>query len=149
MTVLSLPPYDFLETASRYHWVEMGAGTGLWLRIMREYGIDVIGYDPVPGGPDVMQGDHRELAKHPDRACLIVWPPNRTQISDWLEFYEGNMVAVCAHPGRVVWPELSDEWVLGDEWGKGQGEWGDIAGPKGGSMIKLWRRGSLIKATHD
>lgn len=112
--ILSLPPLEFLSIAVLHRWVECGAGSGLWIRIFRDCGIDIIGYDPEPRSIDVIRGDHTSLAEHSDRALLIVWPPDGTDVSEWVSHHGGSTVALCGDFRRFLWPELpvTQEWVI-------------------------------------
>lgn len=116
--IYALPPMDFLDVARGRKWVECGAGTGLWLRIMTDDGIDIIGYDLYPRGPNVMQGDHRDLAKHGDRALLIVWPPNNNAAQEWADIYPGDTMAICAGVNRIHVPDgwnVAQTWTIKDD----------------------------------
>ncbi len=75
--------------ASHAPVVEMGAGTGYWAGLLRSRGVDVVAYDLRPGyglsdeGPEararvyteVVEGTPADLAAHPDRSLLLIWPP--------------------------------------------------------------------------
>lgn len=124
--ILALPPLEFLRDIRCEKVVECGAGTGLWLRIMREAGIDCIGYDPRPRGPDVLTGDHRNLSAHVDRMLLVVWPPDQTDLSEWFGAWGGSRLAVCGSFGRFDCPPFCVEL-----------EYRTGMGPKGDSTIKL------------
>lgn len=67
--------------------VELGAGTGWWASLLAQRGVDVVAYDPVPGGIwrderggpkalwyDVQEGDATKATDHPDRTLMLCWP---------------------------------------------------------------------------
>lgn len=126
--IYALPPMEFLRIAHGWRWVECGAGTGLWIRIMQEDGIDVVGYDKVPRGENVRYGDHTHLADHSDRALLIVWPPDGADLPAWLACHNGTHVALCGDFGRFASP-LPDYPILN--------EWRIPDGPKGTSVMRF------------
>merc|ERR1712179_747194 len=71
--------------------IELGAGTGLWAQLLVDLGLDMVSFD-LPewdskyGGAEggTLQGSNRnalvrtggpeELANHPERALLLMWP---------------------------------------------------------------------------
>lgn len=128
--IYALPTWDILQAMSRWNWVECGAGTGLWLRIMREYGIDSVAYDIEPRGDGVIRGDHTNLAKHADRALLIVWPPDSARISDWIAAHGGTHVAICDDWGRFLKPVPNFQILH---------HWKIMGGQKGDSDFKLMK----------
>lgn len=97
-TMLAVPTPEILQAIKdlAIPVVELGSGNGYWLRALHDVGVDAIGYDPVPRGDEVLVGDHRDAAKHPDRALLIVWPPDETDVSEWVEQYSGRYVILCS-----------------------------------------------------
>lgn len=107
---LSLPTPDTVEALSKYKIIECGAGKGTWLRILRDEGIDAIGVDPDPG-EGVSIGDHRYLWCYADRTLLlIVWPPDGTDVSKWIEMWGGDTVAICGCLQRFKCPEIAVEY---------------------------------------
>lgn len=64
--------------------VEIGAGNGHWGEVLQRAGIPWVGYDIKPRGPLVAFGDHLTASRHAALACLIVWPPDQTDLSEWL-----------------------------------------------------------------
>jgi len=94
--------------------VEMGAGTGYWACRLRARGVDVIAYDLAPPGgaranryhaptatwSDVVAADHTILARHPDRALFLCWPPLFSSLGDCLAFYGGTTVALIGDGGH-------------------------------------------------
>lgn len=106
--ILSLPDFAVLEALGGHRVIECGAGSGLWLSILRAQEIDAIGIDPKPG-PGVLRGDHRDLAQYRDRLLLIVWPPDGTDLNEWVDVWGGTHLAVCGQPGRFIVPEMQVE----------------------------------------
>ena len=104
--ILSLPTFTVLGAIGRQgrKVIECGAGSGLWLRIMEEYGLDAIGIDPIPRHSSVMLGSHRDLGQYSDRLLLAVWPPDGTDLKDWIKAHGGDWFAFCGSPGRVTLP---------------------------------------------
>ena len=102
--VNALPTLTMLEklTVADGKVVECGAGSGLWLYIMREFGIDAIGFDPKPCGPLVKKGSHLNLGAYSDRLLLIVWPPDGTDIQEWINIHGGRWFAFCGSSTRVL-----------------------------------------------
>lgn len=107
----AVPNDQALEAIARYSpngVVEIGAGGGYWAMLMRQYGIDVIAYDPDPEGgisidgggwhdgtrwSDVLSGDHTMVTRHPDQSLLLVWPSYDDPWTDQvLDLYEGDTV---------------------------------------------------------
>ncbi|HET9889692.1 MAG TPA: hypothetical protein VFQ42_04255 [Mycobacterium sp.] len=82
--------------------VEIGAGGGYWAKLLRERGVDVIAYDPEPGGgqwfqgepwTEVLTGDHTSVIGHPGRTLLMVWPMYDTAWThEAVELYSGDTV---------------------------------------------------------
>lgn len=126
--IYALPPLDFLQTASQWKWVECGAGTGLWLRIMREFGIDAVAYDIAPRGEGVVKGDHTNLSNHSERALLVVWPPDEVSVMHWIEAHGGAICAICGNWGRFP-PPKPDLPVIR--------QWTIRGGEKGDSELRL------------
>ena len=89
--------------------VEMGAGRGYWASLLKAGGVDVIVYDECPavrGGQivgnqylsplntyaytDVLMGEPRDLARHPDRTLFLCWPPINNMAEDCLKWFRGG-----------------------------------------------------------
>lgn len=118
--ILSLPTYEVLEAMRHHRVIECGAGTGLWVRTMREYGLDAIGLDPVPGGPEVTKGTHEDLHQFSDRLLLTVWPPDATDLNEWVDVWGGKHFAFVGDSLRVIMPrgfkeQTNSQLALGDK----------------------------------
>lgn len=100
MSCLAEPDENIIAAFKGHKVVECGAGDGKWLTYLNAHGIDAIGYDKEPRGPNVIEGDHSNLGKHSDRVLLIVWPPDRTKISEWQAAHDGEYLAVCGRFSR-------------------------------------------------
>lgn len=109
----AIPSDAAVEVIARYSpggVVEIGAGGGYWARLLRARGVDVVAYDPEPPGEasdwhsgyawsDVEHGDHRVVAKHPDRTLLLVWPSYSQGWTDAVvELYAGDTVVYVGEP---------------------------------------------------
>lgn len=107
----AIPDEAALTTIAEYGpIVEIGAGGGYWAKQLRDRGVDVIAYDPDPGGghysrndakgwhdgtrwSEVLLGDHTAVAAHRDRSLLLVWPSYDDPWTDKvLDLYEGDTV---------------------------------------------------------
>lgn len=109
--IKALPDWSVLRFLAQHHRViECGAGTGLWVRILREQGIDAIGIDPEPRGPDVIRADHTALGQWSDRLLLVVWPPDETDLSEWIAAWGGEVMMVTGQFERFKCPDLSKLW---------------------------------------
>lgn len=126
MTVLARPTPEIMGHLRRHAVIECGAGSGLWLRAMREAGINAVGIDPVPRGADVIEADHTRLAEWRDRLLLIVWPPDATDLGAWIEAHGGEHCCVVGSFARFSLPEIA--WAE-----RGQIE----PGAKGGSEWRM------------
>lgn len=126
--MLAVPSWTVLEMLSGHPIVECGAGDGTWMNMLKSCGADVIGYDPHPRGPDVLQGDHRALAGHSDRVLLIVWPPDTEDIGEWIKAWGGSMLAICGDFGRFTAPEMTiyAQWPVYGSKGTSQFVFGQI-----------------------
>lgn len=108
--MLSLPTVEILDRLVHYNVIECGAGSGLWLRILREFGIDAVGIDPHPRSDEVMLESHRCLGKYSDRLLLIVWPPDGTIVQDWVDVWGGDWLAICGNTSRFEMPQIEKVW---------------------------------------
>lgn len=128
--MLALPTPELLDRIKSRKVLELGSGTGLWVRIMREAGIDVIGIDPVPRGDGVIAGDHGDVVAWPDRdLLLIVWPPDGTDIGEWAHSWRGDVLVVGSF-ARFRCPDWPVEWRM------------DLPpGHKGGNEARMMRAG--------
>lgn len=87
--------------------VEVGAGSGYWAHLLSQMGCDIIAYDIEKenryalSGPtnfhhrwfEVIQGDEKSAARHPDRALFLCWPPyGETMAYKCLKSYKGDTV---------------------------------------------------------
>lgn len=107
----AIPNDAALKTiASHGPIVEIGAGNGYWAMLLRERGVDVAAYDPVPyeeghyieiAGKVVTRkewskveaGDHTAVARHPDRTLFLCWPSNaESWAAEALSLYKGDKV---------------------------------------------------------
>lgn len=118
MTFAIPPPSALDRIAALGPIVEMGAGTGYWAWLLRQMGVDVIAYDAFPpqthplpdeGAPNGRQRRHNGwfrgwwtevergypsvVAKHPDRALLMVWPYMNSMADRTIRAYTGEHVA--------------------------------------------------------
>lgn len=108
--MLALPTPQTLSALAGSRIIECGAGAGTWLRILRDAGIDAIGIDPHPGD-GVMLGTHADLHLYADRdLLLVVWPPDQTNVSEWIKAWGGSRLAICGDFMRFCVPELTIEY---------------------------------------
>lgn len=110
--------------------VEVGAGGGLWAKLLREAGADVIAYDAAPGDneqveclhTDVLQGTAEVAAQHPDRALMLCWPPYDTDMAvEALAAYQGDRLIYIGEgfggctANDAFFQRLDNEWHE-EEW---------------------------------
>lgn len=128
--ILALPTCQMLDRLSGRKVIDLGAGTGLWVRILSEHGIDAIGIDPIPRGEGVVRGNHRDVRALPDRDLLmIVWPPDGTDLAEWVRGWTGDVLVVGSF-GRFSCPDLPVQWEM------------ELPpGYKGGNSARLMRAG--------
>jgi hypothetical protein len=132
---LAMPPADLLHRLGRLPppVIEIGAGDGMWLAVMRHDGIDCRGVDKAPQHTSVDKGDHVDAAQD-GATMLAVWPPNWTDLDEWVGAAKWGAVAVVGDFDRF---QLSQEAMSGFDL---------IAtkvcrgGRKGGSTAKVWIR---------
>lgn len=79
--------------------VEIGAGDGTWARALRGLGHVVHAFDWSPRGAGVEQGDHLAAAEH-NGALLIVWPPDGTDVDEWIKLKPWPAIIVVGHLPR-------------------------------------------------
>lgn len=90
--------------------VEIGAGGGYWMMLLRAMGVDVIAYDPHEPSEDngfathkwaeVLLGDHTSVIGHPDRTLLLCWPSYAEPWgADTVDLYEGDTVIYIGELG--------------------------------------------------
>lgn len=117
--MLSLPTLQALWRMRDSRVIECGAGNGTWLRLMRQFGecqnapiAKSVGIDPSPDrGGGVLPGDHRTLKQYKNcDLLLIVWPPDRTIVADWVKYWPGKRVAICGSFERFIMPDLDVEY---------------------------------------
>ena len=116
--VLALPSFDIIDSLYGHKIVDCGAGDGLWAYILEKSNLDVVAIDPDPRGFNVQKGTHEDLYKFSDRLLLIVWPPDATDLNDWIKVWKGKEIAICGDPDRFIMPEIniSDEFhILGGD----------------------------------
>ena len=83
--------------------VEIGAGAGHWAKVLKDNKINVIAYDSMESLPlpkekqafPVEKGEPNVLAKHKDRALLLVYPPPGVMAEECLQNYKGPVVIYC------------------------------------------------------
>lgn len=125
------------ELASHGPVIEVGAGTGYWLRCLRErFGLEfAIGYDlhPLETGEnrshkagtvsytEVLQGGSDVTRLHADRTLFLCWPNTDGMAATALRHYDGATVVYIGQPnggdcGATGDPEfhekLRTEWTL-------------------------------------
>lgn len=80
----AIPDADVIRKMAEFSpsYVEIGAGTGYWARMLADAGVTVYAYDnnswKMSEGDlwhPVARGDEKSAAKHPEAALLLVWPP--------------------------------------------------------------------------
>lgn len=111
LKVLSLPTTEVIELLADYKIIDCGAGQGTWVDILQQHGIDAIGIDPKPSGI-VKLGSHLDLNQYTDRLLLIVWPPDGTDIGEWIKVWNGKHIAICGKFARFFSPEFNVEYTL-------------------------------------
>ena len=104
--MFALPTIEVVQRLQQHAVIECAAGSGLWMRILRECGVDVIGIDKNPRGTDVIQADHTSLRQYRDRLLLVVWPPDGTDLQEWVDSWGGEWLAVCGCDARFIMPEM-------------------------------------------
>ncbi len=102
---MSLPTPEIIQTLHSHSIIECGAGKGLWMSILRQFGTDIIGIDPIGEGI-VQRGSHLDLAQYSKRLLLIVWPPDGTDLSTWIDIWGGRDIAICGDFKRFKAPEI-------------------------------------------
>lgn len=97
----AIPTEDVINTLAQIapRIVEVGAGTGYWSWMLAQAGVDVVAYDRAPyennwAGNNwfpIQKGGASKVARHPDRALLLCWPPYATPFAYWaLKCYRGD-----------------------------------------------------------
>jgi hypothetical protein len=70
--------------------IEIGAGSGYWLRLLSDAGVDCVGYD-IPKNKftrryhDVHVGDESALAQHTKYNVLLCWPPQKGHTGEGMD----------------------------------------------------------------
>lgn len=103
----AIPSEDALEAIARWApdgIVELGAGNGYWAHLLSERGVSIVAVEPKLRGRrkiwhSMVKGDHRSLARYPNRTLFICWP---TQGDSWAEralrTYRGTAFIYCGLP---------------------------------------------------
>ncbi len=110
--LLSLPDQRLIRLLREHKVIDCGAGSGLWLRVLHEDGIDAVGIDPAPG-PGVLMGTHLDLAQYRDRLLLAVWPRDGTDLDEWVSIWGGDMFVVIGAFSRFT---LGDYRLAQERW---------------------------------
>ena len=108
--------------------VEIGAGTGYWAWMLEQVGVKVAAYDLHPlgednryctGGPyvEIRHGGPEAATKHPDRALLLSWPPNRSEMaSRSLAAFNGDLLFFAGESNPDVVADKAFYETLAAEW---------------------------------
>lgn len=126
----AIPTPKALElVASHSPLVEIGAGTGYWAALLGDMGADIVAYDIAP--PDrmtntyrhkrtytnVLEGNHKVLKRHPDRALFLCWPPySDPMATECLRAYQGSTLVYIGegwggcNGDRDFWKLIHEEW---------------------------------------
>ncbi|MBZ9715322.1 class I SAM-dependent methyltransferase [Deinococcus multiflagellatus] len=76
--------------------VEIGAGNGYWASLLRQRGVTVHAYDRAPWvnlHTEVLVGEARRAADHPEATLLLCWPPYVLPMAaQALAAYQGDTV---------------------------------------------------------
>ncbi len=127
MIPLALPSAHLVGLLTQERIIECGAGEGGWAALLRAYGGDVIAIDPEPRGPGVIPGSHLDLGQYADRLLLVVWPPDGTDLREWVAAWGGERLCIVGGAHRFTWPAIEVEHQEG------------LVGRKGGSQVTLGR----------
>ena len=123
----AIPSEPALDALGRYApLVEVGAGTGYWLALLRARGVDAVGSDLYPPGTAtawtaVEQASAAAAARvHPDRTLVLCWPPYDDDAASYaaLRAYRGNIVVHAGEgaTGSVRFHrELALNWTAVEE----------------------------------
>jgi hypothetical protein len=103
--------------------VELGAGNGYWASLLKNRGYDTVAYDAwsgyaySPGATwtEVLKGDAKMLAKHPDRTLFISWPSNGAA-SDALIHFKGNKFAYLGEQSSDIMGDNQFFQILKRDW---------------------------------
>lgn len=85
----AIPNTDVIKAMVKFSpsYVEIGAGTGYWARLLAEAGATVRAYDNNSWGMSkgvlwypVERGSSKSAAKHPESALLLIWPPYKKRM---------------------------------------------------------------------
>lgn len=109
--MLAIPSLRSLSYLSQFKIVECGAGKGTWTRVLGDIGVDIVAIDPIPSrGDNVEYGTHEDLWKYPDRLLLVIWPPDETNLNEWVKYFTGTNVAICGGQERFYSPAFAVEF---------------------------------------
>jgi hypothetical protein len=121
--VLDPPAADAIVAWAPSGLVEVGAGAGYWARLLAKRGLTVAAYDrdppPSPANPwfagvdpwfEVVAGDERKAAAHPDRCLLLVWPTkNETWAADAVRLFHQAGGQRMVYVGEPVGGRTGDD----------------------------------------
>ena len=103
----AIPNDEAIQVISKYSpIIEIGAGSGYWMKLLIDNQADVIGYDNGEANyfkkrwADVQKGSEVFASRYPDRALLLIWPPRWNEMAfNALEYYTGDHVIYVGEMG--------------------------------------------------
>lgn len=113
--------------------VEVGAGTGYWASLLADRGVDVVAYDlyPPPHPRNhwhegaaavhfpVARGGPAKVARHPDRALMLCWPPYAKPMAfHCVRLYAGSTVVYIGEGAGGCTGDDRFHELLGVEYGE-------------------------------
>lgn len=102
----AIPNEEALDTIIKYSpigLIEIGAGAGYWAYLLREYGLDVLAFDPTPppspwsnrsgSFTEVLTGDHTVVIGSSERTLFLCWPSySESWTHEVIELYGGDTI---------------------------------------------------------
>lgn len=151
----AVPTIEALEVlADLGPLLEIGAGGGYWARLLRDRGADVLAVDlpdgcrgswDLRGSPwtDIVDGDHRSVASHPDRTPFVCWPPRPSGFATHVVQLaaQDTIVLITVGPMRLTETSTDPLWDALDHGGFRQTRRVDIPTWHGrGDHLSVWQR---------
>lgn len=129
----AIPTPEALQLMKKYApLIEIGAGTGYWIHLLKNIGVDIIGYDSTPVSKtgeqnefhanskafvDVIKGSSEQLSKSKRTLFLCFPPPESNMALDCLKSHKGDTFIHVGEwfgfTGTLEFAkEISKNWVL-------------------------------------
>jgi hypothetical protein len=113
---------------------QVGDGDGLWIKGLRDLGIESYGVDANPRSIFIMDGDHNHPLSVKCKTLLIVWPPDDDGVQEWIRAWHGPRIAIVGHEERIDLGNTLDGWRMVWRIAKA------AKGHKGFSSMRVWER---------